>query len=301
MAAGGQRGGWDVDECPVADGGEGTLDVILNARGGAPHHVATVGPLGSPVTARFAVLSDPTTAVVEMTEASGLNLVASSERNPERASSYGTGEVILAARAAGASTILIGAGGSATSDGGVGAIEAIEAGGGLGDTQLVVLCDVQTPYERAAAVFGPQKGADEAAVERLTRRLHATAQSLRRDPRGRPWTGCGGGLSGALWAAFDARLVHGASAVLSAVGFDDRASEASLLLTGEGRIDDQSLAGKVTGEIVRRGFRFGVPVHAVVGQNALGHPVPGLCSISEARTLDRVETAVRDLVACTHP
>lgn len=275
--------------------------MLLGARGGAASRITATGPLDAPVRARFGLLSDRTTAVVEMAEASGLSLVSSSERDAERASSYGTGELILAARSAGATTILVGAGGSATSDGGLGAIAAIDAGGGLGHTRLVVLCDVASPYERAAAVFGPQKGADDEAVERLTRRLHAAAQSFPRDPRGRAWTGCGGGLSGALWAAYNARLVPGAVAVLSAIGFDERASGASLVLTGEGRIDDQSLAGKVTGEIVRRGLRAGTPVYAVVGQNSLGRPVAGLCSISEAETLDAIETTVRDLVIGSGP
>jgi glycerate kinase len=237
------------------------------------------------------------TAVVETAEASGLGLVPAAARDPERASTFGTGQLILAACAAGARTVLVAVGGSATTDGGRGAIEAIDQGGGLRGTSLRVLCDVRTPYEQAAQVYGPQKGADREAVGRLTARLHEVAAGLRRDPRGRPWTGCAGGLSGGLWGAFDAELIPGAAAVLDAVDFDARLGRATLVFTGEGRIDSQSLDGKITGEIIARCVRAGVPVHAIVGRNGLNTEPLDLASVTEAGTLEAIEHAAAELVA----
>ena len=148
--------------------------------------------------------------------------------------------------------MLVAAGGSATTDGGAGAIDAIEAAGGLGKAKLEVLCDVSVPFERAAEVFAPQKGADPEAVARLTERLTARAGALPRDPRGKPMTGAAGGLSGGLWAAFGARLVPGAAYVLGLLGFDRRLEDADAAVTGEGRLDPQSLEGKLVGEVARR-------------------------------------------------
>lgn len=300
IAVGAGECGWSVDPCPVADGGEGTMAVLVAARGGTILDVEVTGPLGSTVAARFALLGDGITAIVETAQASGLGLVPASERDPVRASTYGTGELIIAARSAGATTILVAVGGSATTDGGSGAIDAIRAGGGLDGVALRVLCDVSTPFERAAHVFAPQKGADSETVELLAARLHETAAALPRDPRGRPWTGCAGGLSGGLWSAFDAELVPGAAAVLEAVGFDDRLRRASIVVTGEGKIDMQSLDGKITGEVVRRCVQAGIPVHAVVGRNALGSDAYGLASVTEAGTLDRISLAVCELLADPH-
>src|SRR4051812_21085827 len=174
------------DLCPVADGGEGTLEVLLTALGGETAASAVTDPLGRPVEAGFALIEDGATAIVEMAAASGLGLVAPRERDAEAATSRGTGELIVAAVAAGAQVVLIAVGGSATTDGGAGAIAAIEEAGGLDGARLVVLCDVRTPFEQAAKVFGPQKGADPAAVARLTARLQAMAATLPRDPRGVP-------------------------------------------------------------------------------------------------------------------
>jgi glycerate kinase len=254
-------------------------------------------PLGRAHDGRFALLSG-STAVVETAQASGLALVAEDERDPEAASTRGTGELLVAAAQAGAGRILLAVGGSATTDGGLGAIEAIRAAGGLGDATLVILCDVTTPFEDAARLFGPQKGADAAAVERLTRRLHKLAESLDRDPRGVPMTGAAGGLSGGLWAAFGATLTPGAPAVLEAVGFETRLRRGAAVVAGEGRIDQQSLAGKIVGEIAARAARASVRLHVVVGQDQLdqrSREQLGPASVCEASTLAEIADAGRQI------
>ena len=247
-----REAGRPVDLCPVADGGEGTLEALRPAFGGELETVPVHGPLGRPLRASFLLSADGRTAIVETASASGLGLVAPADRDPFTASTAGTGELIAAAVAAGARTVLLGVGGSATTDGGAGAIEAIEVAGGLGGARLVVLCDVRTPFEDAARVFGPQKGADPDAVKRLTARLQRQARALERDPRGIEMTGAAGGLSGGLWATFGAELVSGAAFVLDAVAFDRRMRAARAVITGEGRLDQQSLVGKLVSEIATR-------------------------------------------------
>ena len=257
------------DLCPVADGGEGTAEVLLVALGGETAGAAAHDPLGREITAGFALVEEGGTAVVEVAAASGLGLVEPSERDAETASTYGTGELVAAAIDAGAQVVVLAAGGSVTTDGGVGAIEAIGEHGGLRGAALVVLCDVRVPFERAAEVFGPQKGADPDAVARLTARLGTLASSWPRDPRGRPMTGAAGGLSGGLWAALGAKLEPGAPFVLDALGFDARMRAAGAVIVGEGRMDATTLEGKIAGEIAVNARQAGVPCHAVVGQNAL--------------------------------
>jgi glycerate kinase len=262
-----ERGGRPVDLCPVADGGEGTLEVLAPALGAELRAAPATDPLGRPIEAWFAIAGR--TAIVETAAASGLGLVAPSERDAFAASSAGTGELIIAAVAAGARDVLVGVGGSASTDGGAGAIAAIKRGGGLDGAKLRVLCDVRVPFEDAPAVFGPQKGADESDVRRLERRLGALARRLPRDPRARPMTGAAGGLSGGLWAEFGAELVAGSAFVLDAVGFDRRMLAARAVITGEGRLDEQSLTGKLVSEVATRARQSGVPCYAVVGQDEL--------------------------------
>jgi glycerate kinase len=282
------------DLCPVADGGEGTLDALLPQLGGELVAAQVRDPLGRPVTAGFGLVEDGGTALVEMAAASGLGLVAEEERDAWAASTYGTGQLIAAAVQAGARVILVAVGGSATTDGGAGALEAIEDAGGLHGARLVVLCDVRTAFEDAARVFGPQKGADPAMVERLTERLHALARRLPRDPRGVPMTGCAGGLSGGLWAAHDAVLEPGARWVLDALDFDARMRAARAVVTGEGRLDMQTLEGKLVGEIGTRARQAGVPLHAIVGTDALdafGKRMIDLQRTLIATTLEELEAA----------
>ena len=290
--------GWIADRCPVADGGEGTMEVLLLALGGETAAADAHDPLGRPVRAGFALVEDGGTAIVETAAASGLGLVAEGDRDPLAASTTGTGELIAAAVDAGAQVVLVGVGGSATTDGGAGAVAAIERAGGLRGARLVVLCDVRTPWERAAEVFGPQKGADPETVRRLARRLRDRAGRLRKDPRGVPMTGAAGGLAGGLWAAFDAKLVSGASFVLDTLGFDARAHASRAVVTGEGRLDRQSLAGKAMGEVAVRCRQRGVPCHAVVGSDALPpfeHRLLDLATVDEATTLEEIEAAARAL------
>ena len=259
-----ERGGLTHDLAPVADGGEGTMAVLLERLGGDVVTVSAHDALMREVPASFALLSDGRTALVEVAAASGLALIAPAERDAEAASSAGTGELILAALARGATHVLVAAGGSATTDGGRGAIEAIVAGGGLDGARITVLCDVRTPFEQAAAVFGPQKGADRAAVARLTRRLEAFGL-----PRGVAMSGAAGGLAGGLSAEFDATLVAGGAFVLSAIDFDRRMLASRAVIVGEGRLDVTSLEGKIAAEIATRARQHGVPAHAIVGSCAL--------------------------------
>ena len=288
--------GRPVDLCPVADGGEGTLDALLVALGGEIEEVEVSDPLGRPVRARFALSG--TIGIVETAAASGLHLVGPGERDAIAAATAGTGELIAAAVRAGAETIYLGVGGSATTDGGAGAIKAIERAGGLAGARLVVLCDVRTPFEDAARVFGPQKGADADGVRRLTARLNALARRLPKDPRGVAMTGAAGGLSGGLWAALGAELVPGAAFVLDAVGFDARMRAAKAVVTGEGKLDEQSLVGKVVSEVATRARQSGVPCHAVVGTrelDSMGARILDLDHVLEASTLEELKAAGRRL------
>ncbi|HWH93131.1 MAG TPA: glycerate kinase [Baekduia sp.] len=258
------------DLCPVADGGEGTLEVLLTALGGETAGAPATDPLGRPIKqAGFALIEDGGTAIVEVAEASGLQRVAEDERDAYAATSRGTGELIVAAAATGAEVVLVAAGGSATTDGGAGAIAAIEEAGGLQGTALVVLADVRTPFEQAPTRFAPQKGADAAAVDKLARRLRHQAERLPKDPRGVPMTGAAGGLAGGLWARYDAKLEPGAPFILQALGFDARMRAARAVVVGEGRLDATTLEGKIAGEIATRARQAGVPCHAIVGTNAI--------------------------------
>ena len=261
-----EAAGWTGEALSVADGGEGTMEALVSALGGSYHVAQAADPLGRPVEARWALLGDGR-AVVEVAQASGLWRVAPGERDAWSASTYGTGELIAAAAAARAKSVLIAAGGSATTDGGAGALRALERTGAEPD--IDVICDVATAWEDAAAVFGPQKGADPPTVARLERRLDELAERAPRDPRGVPLTGCAGGLSGGLWAFRDARLLPGASFVLDAIGFDARLRDADLVVTGEGRLDRQTLAGKVVAEIARRCRLHDVACCAIVGERDL--------------------------------
>lgn len=266
IASGVREAGLGALELPVADGGEGTLDALL-AQGGSRREATVSDPLGHPVAASYGLLLGGAVAVVEMAQASGLGLVPEGSRDAWRASTRGTGELIAAAASQGVERILVSVGGSATTDGGRGALEALAEAGPL--PPLTVLCDVETPFEQAARIFAPQKGADGETVARLSRRLEEMAAGLRRDPRGVPRTGCAGGLSGGLWAELGAELVPGAEFVLDACGFDDALRGAGFVVTGEGSLDSQSLAGKVVSAVARRSAAAGVPCCAVVGRSQL--------------------------------
>lgn len=298
IGAGLEEAGAEADLCPAADGGEGTAAALRVALGGEVRQVPAHDPLGRRIEADLVLLDDGETAVVDTAAASGLPLVANAEQDAEAASTYGTGELIAAAVEAGARRVIVAAGGSATSDGGAGAIEAIRERGGPRGARIEVLCDVTTPFEDAARVFAPQKGADAAAVERLGERLQRLANALPRDPRGVPMTGCAGGLSGGLWAAFDAELRPGADCVLELLGFERRLGEADAAISGEGRIDSQSLEGKVVGQVARACARLGKNLHVVVGRDQLDRGLIGdlpIRSIREAGTLEALAEAGRQI------
>lgn len=287
-----EAAGRRVDLCPVADGGEGTLDALAAGLGAERRAAAVTDPLGRAIEAEFGLAGE--VALVDTAAASGLSLVSEDERDAVAASTAGTGELIAAAIEAGARTVYLGVGGSATTDGGAGAIKALQGAGGLDGVQLVVLCDVRTPFEDAAMVFGPQKGADLDDVKRLTARLHAMARRWVRDPRGVPMTGAAGGLSGGLWAVFGAQLVPGAAFVLDEVGFDARMRAARAVVTGEGRLDMQSLVGKVVSEVATRARQSGVPCHAIVGSrelDSMGARILDLHRVIEASTVQELEAA----------
>jgi glycerate 2-kinase len=291
-----RAGGRPVDLCPIADGGEGTLEALAEPLGAVLRTVPATDPIGRTIEAPLAIGDG--LAVVETAAASGLHLVAEAQRDAFAASTAGTGELILAAVAAGARTIYVGVGGSATTDGGAGAIRAIERGGGLEGAKLTVLCDVRTRFADAAHVFGPQKGADPDTIRRLTGRLHRLAREWPRDPRETSMTGAAGGLAGGLWAVYGAQLVPGAAFVLDALDFDRRMRAAHAVVTGEGRLDEQSLVGKAVSEVATRGRQAGVPCHAVVGVSELdrfGARILDLQSVTEAGTVRQLTATGRRL------
>lgn len=286
---------------PVSDGGEGLIDAIVPALRGDIIVTEVDGPLpGQRVRARWGLVRGSATAVIEMAEAAGLGRVPAGHGDPGRATTAGVGQLIMAALEAGARVLLIGIGGSATNDGGAGMAAALGAvlsdsagdplpRGGLALERLdrvnpellrdrmqgiavTVACDVTNPLtgpEGASFVFGPQKGADAVLVARLDRALTRYAELLMRDlgadVRNAPRAGAGGGLAGGLLAFCGARLVSGIDLVLDATGFNEELARADLVLTGEGRIDSQTLGGKALAGILRRGRAAGVPVVAVVG------------------------------------
>lgn len=255
--------GHDCDEIPLADGGEGLLDVL----GGANRTTTVTGPLGDPVKAPWRLSRG--TAVIEMARASGLALVGGPENNdPLGATTTGTGELIDAALDAGARRIIVGLGGSATTDGGLGAISAIHAPARLRRVDFVVACDVTTRFGDAARVFGPQKGASAAQVDLLTRRLDQLADRYRIqygvDVTDLEGSGAAGGLAGGL-AALGARVVSGFDLVADELDLHDRLIDADLVITGEGHLDAQSFAGKVVGGVATLARDLDVNVVVVCG------------------------------------
>jgi glycerate kinase len=262
----------DCDEAPMSDGGEGLLDVF----GGGNRTSVVAGPLGEPVEAAWRLdvrtLGSgrcPGLAVIEMATASGLELVGGAESNdPLTATTRGTGELIAKAIEQGARTVLVGLGGSATTDGGLGAIEALGSAARLQPIDLQVACDVRTRFVDAAAVFGPQKGATGAQVKLLRARLERLAEHYVTDygvnVREIDGTGAAGGLAGGLLAV-GARLLPGFELVAEHVGLDERLAAADVVVTGEGHLDAQSLDGKVVGGVRDLAADAKVPVVVIVG------------------------------------
>lgn len=267
--------GHDVEIIPLADGGEGTLDALITC-GFTAHHTTVSGPLGEPSEARWASRGE--TAVVEMAQASGLHLVDPSPDTAWQAHTYGTGEIIVAALRAGFTHIVLGVGGSATTDGGVGMIHALTTAGFVPNhmqgVTFTLASDVTNPLtgkNGAATIFGPQKGADPATVRRLEKRLNTLGDTW--DPQQRyrnaPGAGAAGGLGFAALAKLGATRISGADFVLEATGFDKRLSQADVVITGEGRFDTQTLHGKGPGTIINRANAVGVMTVVVCGQATL--------------------------------
>lgn len=296
---------------PIADGGEGTVDALLAAAGGTRHTARVCGPLSDPVDAAFGVLADGKTAVVEMAAASGLHLVPPARRDPGRATSRGTGELLLAAaRHPGVERVILGIGGSATNDGGAGFATALgvrledaagaplpPGGAALARLARVVIptkmplprlevaCDVDNPLlgpRGASAVYGPQKGARPADVFALDAALAHYADVVEaacgRAVRGVPGAGAAGGLGFALLALTDAAMRPGFEIVAEATNLEQALASADLLITGEGRVDAQSAMGKVLGRLLPLAQRHGVPVAVLAG--AVDPAVTGLPGIA---------------------
>lgn len=290
----------ELDLVPMADGGEGTVQALVDATGGRLITAAVTGPLGEPVAATFGLLGDGQTAVIEMAQASGLPLVPPERRNPLLTTTYGTGQLICQALDQGARRLIIGIGGSATNDGGVGMAQALGArfldasgqelppGGGalagldridlsgldprLPSTTITVACDVDNPLtgERgASAVFGPQKGATPEMVQLLDANLAHLAAIIRRDlgkeVEDAPGAGAAGGLGGGLLAFLGAQLRRGVEIVVEAVGLTERCAGASLCLTGEGGTDFQTVRGKTPMGVAQAAKVHGVPVVCISG------------------------------------
>lgn len=299
VAQGIRAAGGEALEAPLADGGEGTLAVLQSALGGQLQKVDVTGPLGQVVSGHFLMTDDGQTAVVETATASGLQLMPTQGRDAWRATSRGTGELISHAVAAGVREVWLGVGGSASTDGGLGAIEAISEAGGLGDVRLHVICDVRTPFELAADVFAPQKGADQGTVVRLRERLELLARTLPRNPCGVPRTGAAGGLAGGLWAVYEAELHPGIETVMEMLGFASLAASVDVVVTGEGCLDEQTREGKVVSGVTVVCQELGIPVHAIVGRCLLGREewtTMGLTSVTEASTAEDQVSAGRALM-----
>jgi len=289
---------------PLADGGEGTVDALVHATDGRFVSAVVEGPLGEPVEAQFGILGDEETAVIEMAAASGLPLIPEEQRDPTRTTTYGTGQLIRAALDAGCRRLVVGIGGSATTDGGTGMAQALGArmldsqgreitrvsGGKLSEVTaidaseldpridectMLVACDVDNPLlgpRGAAAVYGPQKGATPAQVEKLEAGLAHFAELLARD-LGKsvaevPGAGAAGGLGAGLLAFCDAQLQPGIDIVLDVVKLAKKAAGAELIITGEGRIDSQTAFGKAPIGALRIGQQLGIPVIAIGGSVA---------------------------------
>ncbi len=300
-----------IDRAPVADGGPGTVEAIVQAAGGRTSIARVDGPLGAPVDARWGRIDEGRCAVIEMAAASGLTLLRPAELDPRRASTHGSGQLLRHALDAGVERILIGIGGSATNDGGAGLAEALGAvlldehgnrlppgGAALADlarialdrfdarvraVPITVLCDVQNPLlgpEGASAIYGPQKGADPAAVAQLDRALANYAAILERDLDARvadiPGAGAAGGLGAGLIAFCGATLQSGFDAVSAAVRLAERIAQANLVISGEGRLDTQSAYGKTVAGVAALAAAASVPCLAVAGLIEGAADLPGL-------------------------
>ena len=290
----------NVDLLPMADGGEGTVQSLVDATDGEIIEKEVTGPLGDQVEAFYGLLGDKKTAVIEMAAASGLPLVPEEKKNPLKTTTYGTGELIASALEHGVEQIIIGIGGSATNDAGVGMAQALGAeildaegnqvdfGGGnldqiakidlknldsrLKDVEILAACDVDNPLfgkDGAAYVYGPQKGADPEMVEILDQNLRhfnqIAVKELGKDTNQISGAGAAGGLGAGLVAFLDAELKAGVDIVLDIIDFNKRLKDIDLVITGEGMLDGQSIYGKTPVGVSRSAAKKDIPVIAVAG------------------------------------
>lgn len=269
---------------PMADGGEGTVESMVEATEGHYLFQNVTGPLGTPVQARWGMLGDGKTAIVEMASASGLHHVPPECRNPMLTTSYGTGELILAALDHGVERIILGIGGSATNDGGalsnLALIDASGCDARLKNVSVTVACDVNNPLcgaTGASAIFGPQKGATPEMVASLEAALTNFGIRLQ-DATGRnvmttPGAGAAGGMGAALLGILNAELKPGVEIVIDALHLDSLVADASLVITGEGRLDSQSISGKTPIGVARCAKRYQKPVIALAGGLTTDHQI----------------------------
>ena len=284
------------DLAPMADGGEGTLDSL----GGPNRSSVVTGPLGEPVAAPWRLSRG--VAVIEMALASGLAVAGGAPGNdPVNATTAGTGELIAEAVEGGAQRVLVAVGGSATTDGGLGALEALPSVARMSGVEMIVACDVRTAFLDAAAVYGPQKGASPAQVELLARRLRRLAQIYERDFAVDVTTmagaGAAGGLAGGL-AARGASLVNGFEVVADEIGLGERILNADVVVTGEGRYDATSLQGKVVGGVAELAAESGTRALAVVGGSDPTAPRPDGLEILDLTATFGSERAHADPCGC---
>jgi glycerate kinase len=291
--------GFLVDGAPMADGGEGTLDVVEGVR----RTSVVTGPLGEPVAAQWVSKGD--VAVIEMAQASGLLLAGGPEGNdPLAATTQGTGELIDAAVRSGAMEVVVGMGGSASTDGGLGCVKALWPHARLREVELVVAADVRTLFIEAARMFGPQKGATPSQVQLLERRLHRVADEYKAqfgiDVRQLPGSGAAGGLAGGL-AAIGAQIVRGFEYLAELVDLDARMEAADLVVTGEGALDEHSFDGKVVGGVLEMANAAGIPVLVIVGEVQLAdvdRRIGGLVDVVSLVDEFGTERALRDAPGC---
>lgn len=275
------KAGWGCDVAPVSDGGEGFLEAFAGF--GTRRATRVAGPLGQEVDAQWLLGRDPEdpalgVAVVESALAIGLSLAGGPKANDAvRASSAGLGQLVAAAAKAGARQVLVGVGGSATTDGGLGAVEVLAANGRPPNVEMLVACDVETRFLDAAVIFSPQKGAAPSQVELLSRRLERVAQLYEErfgvNVRGLRGGGAAGGLAGGL-AVIGAKLLPGFDLVADRLSLAERIATADLVVTGEGYVDAQSFTGKAVGGVARLAGLAGVPVLVVAGDGDPSVPVP---------------------------
>lgn len=291
---------WQTDIIPIADGGEGMMPVMLNAAGGELHTCHAHNPCMELIKTEYGISEDGSTAYIEMATISGLPLISEKQRNPMKTTTYGTGELIKDALEKGCTEFIIGIGGSATNDAGTGMLQALgfqfmdKEGSPLGqggeilsqiasvdtskvnpllkNAHFIVACDVKSPFygkEGAAYVFARQKGADDDMIVCLDEGLRSFAHIIQSE-RGKdistlPGSGAAGGMGGGMVAFLHAELKPGADLLLDACHFEERSADAELIITGEGRIDRQSLMGKIPGKILQYGLDKGIPTIAIAG------------------------------------